>query len=94
MNEKGLTGSTLKWIAIVTMLIDHTGAAVLEKMLISGKYGEVSAANPLYQTDMVLRKTGIPHFLFPFGGRLFTYEKCVEICRQTGAFCFGFGNTV
>lgn len=31
MNEKGLTGSTLKWIAIVTMLIDHTGAAVLEK---------------------------------------------------------------
>ena len=63
MNEKGLTGSTLKWIAIVTMLIDHTGAAVLEKMLISGKYGEVSAANPLYQTDMVLR--GIGRLAFP-----------------------------
>lgn len=63
MNEKGLTGSTLKWIAIVTMLIDHTGAAVLEKMLISGKYGEVTAANPLYQTDMVLR--GIGRLAFP-----------------------------
>lgn len=63
MNEKGLTGSTLKWIAIVTMLIDHTGAAVLEKMLISGKYGEVSAANPLYQTDMILR--GIGRLAFP-----------------------------
>ena len=58
MNEKGLTGSTLKWIAIVPMLIDHTGDAVLDKMLISGIFGEVSAANPLYQTDMVLRGFG------------------------------------
>lgn len=32
-------------------------------MLISGKYGEVSAANPLYQTDMVLR--GIGRVAFP-----------------------------
>ena len=32
--NKGLTGSTLKWIAIVTMLIDHVGAAVLTRMLL------------------------------------------------------------
>lgn len=31
---KGITGSTLKWIAIVTMLIDHIGATVLTKLLL------------------------------------------------------------
>ncbi len=30
----GLTGSTLKWIAIVTMLIDHIGASILTKSLL------------------------------------------------------------
>lgn len=36
MEEKkfGLTGSTLKWIAIVTMLIDHIGASILTKKLL------------------------------------------------------------
>lgn len=36
MEEKkfGLTGSTLKWIAIITMLIDHIGASVLTKRLL------------------------------------------------------------
>lgn len=36
MEEKkfGLTGSTLKWIAIVTMLIDHIGASILTKQLL------------------------------------------------------------
>ncbi len=36
MTEKkgGITGSTLKWIAIITMLIDHIGATVLTKQLL------------------------------------------------------------
>lgn len=36
MEEKkfGLTGSTLKWIAIITMLIDHIGASILTKRLL------------------------------------------------------------
>ena len=29
--RRGLSGSALKWIAIVTMLIDHTGAVVIEQ---------------------------------------------------------------
>lgn len=29
--QKGLTGSTLKIIAMVTMLIDHIGASILER---------------------------------------------------------------
>ena len=28
--KKMLSGSTLKWIAILTMLIDHIGACILE----------------------------------------------------------------
>ena len=36
MNEKkfGIAGSTLKWIAIITMLIDHIGASILTKRLL------------------------------------------------------------
>lgn len=36
MNEKkfGIAGSTLKWIAIITMLIDHIGASILTKQLL------------------------------------------------------------
>lgn len=29
-NHQGLSGTALKWIAIITMLIDHVGAAILE----------------------------------------------------------------
>lgn len=36
IKQKGLTGSHLKWIAIVTMLIDHTGAFILEPALMGG----------------------------------------------------------
>ncbi len=44
MEEKkfGLTGSALKWIAIITMLIDHIGASVLtKKLLYMGENPEV-----------------------------------------------------
>ncbi len=33
MEKKGITGSTLKLIAITTMLIDHVGAVILERMI-------------------------------------------------------------
>ena len=37
----GITGSTLKWIAIVTMLIDHIAATVLTRMLIDRGYYDI-----------------------------------------------------
>ena len=33
--KKGLSGSALKWIAIITMLIDHIGAVVLARVLLN-----------------------------------------------------------
>lgn len=39
--EGGLTGSTLKWIAIVTMFIDHFAAAYLTRILIDRGYYDI-----------------------------------------------------
>ena len=39
--KSGITGSTLKWIAIVTMLIDHIAATVLARMIIDRGYYEI-----------------------------------------------------
>lgn len=44
--KKGISSDALKWIAVVTMFIDHIGAAVLEK-------------SPLYQTEVWFRGVDI-----------------------------------
>jgi len=68
-----LTGSLLKWIAIITMLIDHIGACLIEVFLLNG-YG----TSPLgmltreqmmdwYSVDLILRLIGriaFPLFCF------------------------------
>lgn len=59
---KGVSGSTLKMIAIITMLIDHIGAAVLARLLIAGVGSELT-----YQVYLVLRTIGriaFPIFCF------------------------------
>lgn len=43
MRQKGITGSTLKLIAIITMFIDHFAAAILTRILIQRGYYEVYA---------------------------------------------------
>lgn len=39
--KRGITGSTLKLIAIIAMFIDHVGAIVLARMLMSGPGGQI-----------------------------------------------------
>jgi hypothetical protein len=60
--KKGLSGSTLKLIAIITMFIDHIGAGILERQP-TYMYGYGS----LHQIDFVLRLIGriaFPIFCF------------------------------
>ncbi len=75
--KPGLTGSHLKWIAIITMLIDHIGAALLELGLLPKIADAVLAGNSFdyvmadyhfwYRFDDVLRAIGrlaFPIFCF------------------------------
>ncbi len=44
--QKGFSGSTLKWIAIITMLIDHVGAAILTRILLNYPIAPWGIMNP------------------------------------------------
>ncbi len=71
--RRGIAGSTLKWIAIVTMLIDHVGATVLTKQLFyMSEYAQthggitqefVDRYNLLY--DIMSLSRGIGRIAFP-----------------------------
>lgn len=71
--RKGITGSTLKWIAIIAMFIDHAAAIFLENTLVNMQPSTLAfmtaqeqqqwmAENPAYLkifiVDMVLREIG------------------------------------
>lgn len=74
--KKGITGSTLKIIACVIMLIDHIGAVILESFLNRKMTGLMDEAQMLqflnkygaiYYTDLVMRLVGrvaFPIFCF------------------------------
>ena len=63
----GISGSTLKLIAIITMFIDHVGAVIVERMVLKGvSFGSMSLKD-LYLLDQVLRsigRIGFPIFCF------------------------------
>lgn len=70
-NKKlGITGSTLKIIAIITMLIDHIGAAILERLLVSWKFNMAEATGQqlaIYYLNFAFRTIGriaFPIFCF------------------------------
>lgn len=71
--KKGLSGSTLKWIAILVMFVDHIGASLIETIL-SNAYGTsplTGIALPMefwWSVDRVLRYVG--RIAFPIFGFL------------------------
>ncbi len=65
--KKGLSGSAIKIIAIVAMLIDHIGAVIVERMITAQSGGIYSYEDPLVVLDTVLRgigRIGFPIFCF------------------------------
>ena len=71
--RRGLSGTALKTIACITMLVDHIGASCIEAGILTPglDIGTLSRDNlsayPLYRLDMVLRFTGrlaFPLFCF------------------------------
>lgn len=52
IKQKGISADALKWIALITMLIDHTGASVLEKI------PQFSTVDWVFRVDMILRFIG------------------------------------
>ncbi len=65
--KKGLSGSTLKLIAIITMFIDHIGAVIVERMLyVTGNTGNFTYEQ-MQNLDNILRgigRLGFPLFCF------------------------------
>ena len=64
--QGGLSGSTLKWIAMVTMIIDHMGAAILLPLLNSGQLEtfDYSLAYTAYTSFRLIGRIAFPIFCF------------------------------
>lgn len=61
-NKRGISGSTLKLIALITMLIDHVAAVILVRLLLINGYDE-----KLYQCYRIMRLIGrvaFPIYIF------------------------------
>lgn len=91
--RQGLSGTTLKLIACITMLIDHIGASCLEAGLLvpliaSGTFSTDPAAASLLQMDRVLRYIGrlaFPIFCFLLvEGFLHTHDLKKYALRMLG----------
>ena len=78
----GLSGAALKWIAMITMLIDHIGAVVMEyglyyqggaetfRRLLDSGNGQWLSASDAYGWTAILFAVQLPS-----GRRIFSYKK-------------------
>ena len=89
---KGLTGSTLKIIAIVTMFIDHIGAAIFEDLRITSHV--IAKGEAAYMTwgliDLALRLIGrvaFPIFCFLLVEGFLHTRDVKKYALRLGIFC-------
>ncbi len=95
----GLTGSTLKWIALITMFIDHIGAVLLENGLLPLLNDSVLVGSSLafrpdsfrtwYMADYVLRMIGrlaFPIYCFLLVEGFYYTKNVLKYIFRLGAF--------
>ncbi len=83
-----VTAAVLKWVAIVTMFIDHIGASTLEWCMVSGDY--LFDAKVLGIVDMVLRGIGrasFPIFIFLMAEGLYYTRSRKNYLIRLVVFC-------
>lgn len=95
----GLSGSVLKWLAIITMFIDHIGASLLEVYVMDAygnspyhgfrrfSYEKIMAC---YQLDMILRCIGrlaFPIFCFLLVEGFMHTRNVKKYALRLGLFC-------
>lgn len=91
--QKGISGSTLKLIAIVTMFIDHIGAAVLEDSMLFTYFFQHSERSYIMIStiDLVLRLIGriaFPIFCFLLVEGFVHTRDVKKYAIRLGLFCF------
>jgi len=67
--RKGITGSVLKWIAIITMLVDHTAVAIIENGIfisqsVSLTQAQLESWRIIYWIMRLIGRLGFPIFCF------------------------------
>ena len=85
--KRGITGSTLKLIALAAMLIDHIGAVILEPVIFqsASAYNGLMVGTDLLYIDQILRLT-IGRIAFPIYCFLLIegFQKTSNRCRYAG----------
>lgn len=83
----GITGSTFKIIAIITMFIDHVGAVIVERYLMTLSGSEFEIVYLFYRVLRLIGRLGFPMFCFLLvEGFLYTKNKWKYAARLL-AFC-------
>ena len=90
--KKEITGAALKWIAIVTMLIDHIGAAYVEPLIFGefGAYPETFFGIDAWTFYRILRSIGrvaFPIFIFLMVEGFFYTRNRKKYAIRLGVFC-------
>lgn len=62
--KKGISGSTLKLIAIVTMFIDHTGAAILGRFMMEKGFMEISNSYDVNAMIVWMQENGTLYWVY------------------------------
>lgn len=64
VRQKGISGSTIKIIAVVAMLIDHIAAAVLMRQIVANGFMEVAGSGNLTEIMNWLMENGVLYYVY------------------------------